>query len=318
MSRPTTTNRRIAWIDIAKGLAMLAVMADHCGIGLAPLVDYFEVPAFFVLSGLMMKHMDDYGRFAIGKIRRLIVPYIIYNALFIVMFYARDWFALGLFEGVKKSAWGMIVSANYPLWFLKALLWGLLIAGGCVRLRLLDRPAARWAVLLALAAASIGAGSVEWGKYANASCLPQGVIAAALLAAGYCLKRPIANVMARLNGWKALAPALAAIAVGWVIVRGHIGFNHAYIGNAWLFFPYAGIAFAAGALLSRALEIGGNANLIEYIGRNSMNYFCIHAFAIKIAQWAGMTEPWLVLLFTIVTVSVANALIEKCKSLYKA
>lgn len=305
--------KRIAWVDIAKGMAMIAVMADHCGIALPPLVDYFEVPAFFILSGMMMKEVKDYWQFAYKKGKRLVTPYIIYNVLFIAIFLICGWRSAGLAAIIKNSAWAMIVSANYPLWFLKALLWGFLLAGACSRFGLFKDACARCATLCLLFAAGIGTGCIQWGELALASCLPQGIIAAPLLALGFCFKGAIAEAMSKLGAWRCLAWGIAASVAGWLMMHGNIGFNRAFIGNAGLFYPFVGVSFAAGVLLSRA--IARFAFPIEYVGRNSMRYFCLHAFAIKFAQGWGWHQPWLVLAFTIAATTIVAIAIEKAKTI---
>lgn len=306
-------SKRIAWIDVAKGLAMIVVMADHCGIGLWPLVDYFEVPAFFVLSGLMMKRSADYCQFAWAKTKRLLVPYVVYNFFYIIMFLAAGWLAEGLEAGLRHSAWAMIVSANYPLWFLKALLWGMLVAGACISLGLLDRAKVRWVVVTMLMLAGIGTGFVAWPELAMASGMPQGLVASPLLAGAYCLKRPIIAVMAHMNKTASAILAVAALFIGWLVIDGAIGFNVARLGNPWLFYPFVALAFVGGALLSKAISPWRFSAAIEYVGRNSMRYFCLHAFAIRLAQGWGMNQPWLILSFAIVAVSVVNAAIERGK-----
>lgn len=317
MNHKKSAGKRIAWIDIAKGLAMIAVMADHCGMRLTPLVDYFEVPAFFILSGLMVKRVADYRTFAYDKAKRLLIPYIIYNLLFFACFLAYGWFSSGAFALVKKALWALLFSADYPLWFLKALFWAYIIVGACIRWRVLDRTIARWGVVVLLALAGIGAGSVEWGINVNATGLPQGIIASPLLAAGYCVKDALKKAVSKVSGWAAYAAALGAVAIGLFVVEGNIGFFQSDIGNAWMFYPRVAVAFVAGALVSKAFASWDKANPIEYIGRNSMNYFCLHAFAIKIAQLAGIEHPLLILAFTIVAVTGANALLERCQSFLK-
>lgn len=317
MNRKKSPGKRIAWIDIAKGLAMIAVMADHSGLRLMPLVDYFEVPAFFILSGLMVKRIADYKKFAYDKAKRLIIPYIIYNLLFFYCFMAHDWFSAGAFVMAKKTAWAVLFSANYPLWFLKALFWSFLIVGAGIRLHIFDRPVVRWGAVLLLMIVGIGVGSVEWGINVNATGLPQGLIATPLLAAGYCVKDALKKAMSWINGWISYAAAVVALALGFFTVEGNIAFYQSDIGNAWMFYPRVAMAFAVGAVLSKAIAAWNDTNPIEYIGRNSMRYFCLHAFAIRIAQMACMEQAWIVLAFTVVTVTVANALLDKCQSFLK-
>lgn len=119
---------RVAWVDVTKGLAMLFVMSNHCGFPYGPLC-YFVVPAFFILAGVMLKPVEDFSRFALLKVRRLMVPYVVWNLLFMVIVLPGYFFSDGLLLSLRRIAVGLAESVNYPLWFLKALLWAFLIVG---------------------------------------------------------------------------------------------------------------------------------------------------------------------------------------------
>lgn len=68
---------RIEWIDIAKGIAMLCIIAGHMGI---PMVDravfIFHVPIFFMISGYFMSLSTDIATYTKKRIRGLVIPYI--------------------------------------------------------------------------------------------------------------------------------------------------------------------------------------------------------------------------------------------------
>lgn len=52
----TETKSRLGYLDAIKGLCMLLVLVDHSGFRLPPLLDYVEVPVFFMISGCLFKN----------------------------------------------------------------------------------------------------------------------------------------------------------------------------------------------------------------------------------------------------------------------
>lgn len=55
------TKKRICYIDIAKGFAMLCIIAGHFGITSANRFVYtFHVPLFFLLSGYFLSTKTDF------------------------------------------------------------------------------------------------------------------------------------------------------------------------------------------------------------------------------------------------------------------
>lgn len=73
-------NKRIEYIDIAKGIAIIMVLLGHidlCPIGLKSSIYSFHMPLFFILSGYFMKEGIEI-RLLIKKLfKSLMVPYLI-------------------------------------------------------------------------------------------------------------------------------------------------------------------------------------------------------------------------------------------------
>jgi len=79
------TSKHKRWIDISKGLGILLVEFSH--IGLFPgfwLVDPFFVSVFFLVSGYTYKNESvPYRDFILKKARRLLVPYLFFNVIYL-------------------------------------------------------------------------------------------------------------------------------------------------------------------------------------------------------------------------------------------
>lgn len=115
--------KRIEFIDLAKGLCIILVVAYHCGI-LEPFpgAKQLRMPLYFVLSGLFFK---DYGRDSlIKKINKLIIPFITF---FIIgdLFYYSAHLLVNIPDTIKRfpvidMLWGG-VPCDMPIWFLLCL-----------------------------------------------------------------------------------------------------------------------------------------------------------------------------------------------------
>lgn len=136
-----TDRQRIAWIDIAKGIAIILVVIGHCipdaasstGISvteyrwLHDIIYSFHMPLFFFLSGYMIvrENMVKSGKRPSDVIKnrwnRLIIPYV-----FVGICYAPFKLLLSKFANKPydiENIWKMIIGVNPDgeLWFLYAL-----------------------------------------------------------------------------------------------------------------------------------------------------------------------------------------------------
>lgn len=115
-------NKRLGYIDAIKGLCMLLVLIDHSGFQLHPMVDYVEVPSFFIVSGFLYKDLAFQTMWR-KKATRLIYPYIFFALLYAVPFILKSFHEGENIADGKALALFFMIPANEPLWFLKALFW---------------------------------------------------------------------------------------------------------------------------------------------------------------------------------------------------
>ncbi len=157
---------RFLWIDAARGLVMLCVIASHLGNDTVDrLVFPFHVPIFFLISGYLLSRKGSYASFARRKVRQLLVPY----AFTGVMMVLGDGFmqavayrnpsailpAMG--NRLLSVIYGSATGANHtppgilpvwgPIWYLMAVLWAMLLVRAVI-----DRKYGFPVVLLAAAA----------------------------------------------------------------------------------------------------------------------------------------------------------------------
>lgn len=78
MNETTSKTKRLQYVDIARGIAMICIILGHLGNpSINRVVFTFHVPIFFFITGYFTNNKRRLPEFAKNKLRTLIVPYII-------------------------------------------------------------------------------------------------------------------------------------------------------------------------------------------------------------------------------------------------
>ena len=88
-----TSNRRIEWIDIAKGIGILLVILGHTiALKYSKVLYTFHMPLFFLLSGLVAKECCSFKDVFINKTKRVLKPWgTILLLSFVVVMLIPEW-----------------------------------------------------------------------------------------------------------------------------------------------------------------------------------------------------------------------------------
>ena len=319
---------RIEFVDVAKGIAMLSIVAGHVGFVnptamdvLSRIVFPYHVPVFFIIAGYFLTDHQPIREFTKSKARRLLVPYIL-TCLFIttvVAFlstvrgtanpptaYATVW------DSMKASLYGSgtIVPDGFQaigaIWFLEALFVALLE----MRL-LLGHEIVTPAIVLTL-----GVGSTLAAQY-HGIWLPfniqAGFFGGVFVYAGHLMKR--ARLLER--PWRT-STVIAIIAV-LACVYAWAACNHiltyvvvAYPGEHWWGIPTS--ICASCLVLSFSWLTTTYAPRLKqaliFWGRNSLALLCVHMACLdcglsSVLAWLGVPLVDPVFFFVDVTVQLA-------------
>ena len=126
--------KRVEWIDMAKGIGLLFVFLGHLKTPfLFTWIYTFHMPLFFFLSGLVYNHSRNYGNGITKRFTRLVIPYFtLGSGIFIV------WCIIYAFqERSNAEYWYMLrdflVQRGYwTIWFLAALFLASILQWGLV------------------------------------------------------------------------------------------------------------------------------------------------------------------------------------------
>ncbi len=137
--------KRLAAFDIAKGIAMIAVIVGHCDLLGVPdsIRDFcfsFHMPLFFIVSGYFLKPTARLDRDFVAKsAKSLLIPYAVTCAIVVVLAFLKSLLFLPFADAVQRAVdftlaalWGAgalevampgATVAIGAVWFLLALFW---------------------------------------------------------------------------------------------------------------------------------------------------------------------------------------------------
>lgn len=125
----STTEKREAWLDVAKFLGIFCIYLGHYGAAAGKAYEFafrFHVPLFFFLSGCSSNFDQETSviRFIYKRFKRIMIPFYCFAALSIgINGIVHNNLTGGLFEQIKIVAKGCIRNSfcNPSLWFLSCL-----------------------------------------------------------------------------------------------------------------------------------------------------------------------------------------------------
>jgi acyltransferase len=291
------TQKRVQWVDSAKGIAILFVVAGHNPLLAQPAyswvwkIIWLQMPMFFIIAGLFFRP-QSYWSFLRSRASALLVPY----AFACVLFAPFQLLRIEQFDGVVQilSGYGLGIGATLGqphLWFLPALFLAAMffyplvrVAGG-TRARLFPRMAWLFVPVL-FAFGSVLAGNVGWkfdrsGQYSVVALPWNGDLAFTII--GYMLVGWLLKpVLLKLNncGTKAgIAIAFLLIAGTFVVVQEfnvHLDMNRREFSHWWLWFP--AIVGSIGWFIFGMNVSDSAGRLLAYLGERSLVVFIFHYF----------------------------------------
>ncbi|GAA0305801.1 fucose 4-O-acetylase-like acetyltransferase [Gracilibacillus halotolerans] len=118
-------DKRIQWIDIAKGISIILVVLGHSGEFIGNhFLAWFRMPLFFFLSGLLFKPIDRsiFIKWAANKTTRMLIPYFSFGILILIIFGYPDYYNLST-KITNLMYGGIKLTGEYGVfWFITCLL----------------------------------------------------------------------------------------------------------------------------------------------------------------------------------------------------
>lgn len=251
---------RIAYMDAARGLAILCVVLGHLypGDGIVQYISSFHVPVFFILSGLLMAARDGWKtqrltEFAAKKAKRLLYPYATFSALNLALIFARR----GQKAMLRQLTATLLGEGIDALWFLSALFLAEIAFKIVMSFK---RRELRIAAFLCMAVETAGFSYL-------------GLVGCILIGMGYGYGRVRARV--RLSRAAQYGLMAAAFALNLALFRFNaVDLHYSLIGNPALY--YANAAAGSYALMKLCELAFAENRFLRFWGRNSTVVFATH------------------------------------------
>lgn len=298
----STPKKRIPWIDVAKGIAMLLVFYGHVGgggdnpwfpnlEGSIWVVYRFHMPLFLILSGLTFNPDKPFKPFLISRFKRLVIPYYFFSlyalAKIVVMVASPS-----VYAGFHSDTMGgpiaelikIILGQASGLWFFLALFWGDLVLYG-IHHFMHNKPyrsAVLWTVVIVCSYAWFIWGSAGWAESVPFQ-LFHGVEAVAFVGFGWLFSHWIKALNRRQSFLMMTASTVFFIA--FVVLAKTVPTDT--IWGTWAYRTISIVMAVSGSLLVIGLcQILPAIRWIRYIGRNTMVFYGLNGLSLAISRTA--------------------------------
>jgi len=279
---------RISWIDIARGIGILAVIYAHGldGHSIRYLFYAFHIPLFFFLSGVVFHHKNHESFYSIVRsaVKNILIPYFLFATLSYSFWLITTNFSQFSIENLPKTLFNILYgNGNQKQFFYNAVLWFLpclfitRILFGILTMISTKR------IFLALALFVFSVGGYAVSLFSPKLTLPFGFEAAltgvVFFGIGFLFHSLLPHVKHLLEKHRmvifatGLSVCILVATVNFTLSGHQIDMRLNRLDNYFLFYLAAlsGIAMSiAGSFLIR------HNSLLEYIGQQSMPLFIWH------------------------------------------
>lgn len=140
-NQTTLNSNRNLWIDIAKGILIILMVAGHAGVPtwLESMIYTFHMPCFFIISGFLFSeaYLSDPKKFIIKRGKRLWWPFVMWTWIFILLH--NIFYSIGLYNSsyTLSDTFKSLINSTFMLhvesllggfWFLASLLIATLVS----------------------------------------------------------------------------------------------------------------------------------------------------------------------------------------------
>lgn len=268
-------------MDVAKGLAMCAVIIGHMNVGgLGTALYTFHLPLFYIISGFFFTFEPDFLRFTKKKAKGYLIPYFGCAAVIVIAAVGQG-FILGrpLDALLEQLKWFGLQMRHSTLWFLSTLFIAMFIFWLIVKI---SKDRLVFVSILSILTSAIAIVLSEIYKKPLLWNIDTAFVVQIFLCTGYFMKKT--DAIARLG--KTTLRTWLSVLIGAIVCSGLSVANYFLCGETFeMFFSQFGIfpfticAAIAGSIsvimLSTKLS---KARLLAWIGENSMAYFAFHQF----------------------------------------
>lgn len=283
-------NKRIKWIDVAKGICMISVIMGHLGVENINYVVYaYHLSLFFILSGYTMKQTVVNKDYLNKRFKSLMLPYFvtcicvmimdIFNCFFLWHNISNENITNVIAKDIIRSFWASGSVTNFgnveigtrigAIWFLPALFFSSVFVQ--VVINYIKDKRIQYGIVATCALAGMISARFIWLPFSIQSAL----MAMPYVLLGYEIKQN--NLLEKLN----LRVAIFCFLIFLIGIQARvslISFVSADAPDYLLSFIVAVASSACIIYVSRKLE---ECRPLELVGRYSLYFMCIHLLELE-------------------------------------
>lgn len=273
---------RVGYYDIAKGIGIILVIIAHIEYMPLELRQYivtFHMPAFFVISGMLMNLTNEKEReikaLLSHKLKRILLPYFVFSLIFPVTYYLRF---LVTGEGYSNEHFvqdilvGISMTGVSVLWFLPALFFSELIV--LFVIKNLKKPV----ILILIVSVMTGSCYLPYLVHFLALFLWRIVYCTILVMIGYLLFPVIGMISKKTVMAFCLAVILFTVLYFTGLMNGIVDLHYVITGNKLLYYLNATMGSLALVFLSLFIDdkLKGLRNILRFFGCHSLFVMITH------------------------------------------
>ena len=292
--------QRKEYIDIAKGLAMLSIIAGHMG---SPIIDGFvytyHVPLFLLVSGFFFRNRKGIIK---RRIEQLLKPYLVTVIFVLLMNESKvliklimgkstiddllwqgcKWIAAGLYGSGSR---GDILSFRAPvigaIWFFLALIWATIFLYWIINSRILSKLVIQIIIIIGIFFLGIISARWFWLPFS----LQSGMCGLLFLYIGYIIGKYKEKILEYIHFKTLLAVCMGVwgIAIYFSYTNDCMSLARSYFPNCIL--NILGAIAGSYIILCLCKRIEKYSKFLRIFGKNSLVALCFHLIDLQVCSW---------------------------------
>lgn len=293
-----TDTKRIAYLDMARGIGMLLVVMGHVeyiNLGLRQFITVFHMPLFFLISGILIwerqEEKTDYRVLIKKKLCSIMIPYAVFSMLSFIMETTRI-VIKGLNEWdivLRQLFQSLCLQGVSTLWFLPALCMSEFVFVG-LRKKTSHRSTCIITGILIIGCSILNRFEKEFYQLHNeslgcnifhevSSMIIRNLFCVGFLCIGYYLGKVLFSRWKK-SKWNLLYVCIfAGMAVLLIKVAGIADLRYMVYSSLVLYIPGAvagGLMILTGCRLLSELRVWRISDILKYFGKNSLIIMVTH------------------------------------------
>lgn len=277
--------KRIGYIDMAKGLAIILVIIGHISFTpeLAKVLLYlFHIPLFFFLSGFTFSiaKYPSIRSFLLSKIKTIVIPFFILNifvyAVQMFVMYPDQVTSFNPILFLKRIVLSDRLHDYFQLWFLNVLFLAEVLSYFVVKNR---KGLGYWISIFSLLIVGVYAGQKvyqwNWALVWNWDLVPAATV---FLLLGFLCKENLPKIEMVLKAWYLPIAGILCVAIGLLNYKlsGNLRVDlyYEHIGNHFLFYISAICGIWATLIFFKVIPEWG---WLKSIGQKTLIYYGVHS-----------------------------------------